>query len=426
MKRNFCKTLCSTILALTLTFSMIGCGDTSLSSSTTPLKPDTMMIPDINIPAPDETENIDPSIAVLDFAMTLFQESYQENKNTLVSPLSVLCALSMTANGARENTLTQMESVFGLPISSLNHYLSDYTDSLPDDEKCKLHLANSIWFKESDAFTPNHEFLQICEDEYLAEIYQAPFDDSTLKDINYWVNEETDGMIENILSEIPAEAIMYLVNALAFDAEWQNIYFEHQVDDGEFTTEDGAVQAVEMMYSEEHSYLQDKNAQGFLKYYADQKYAFAALLPDENVSISDYIASLNGEKLHNILAYPIDVQVNAAMPKFESEFDIEMSSILQKMGMTDAFDAELADFSGMGHSDRGPLAISRVLHKTYIAVNEKGTKAGAATVVEMKECCAIEQEEPKTVYLDRPFVYMLVDCENDIPIFMGTVIDMEK
>lgn len=433
MKKKLYKPISVALLMISITMSFSGCCNSNLSPSTTELKPDVAQIADINIPAPEETtpseallKTTDPNIAVTNFAVSLFQESVQDDKNTLISPLSVLCALSMTANGARENTLVQMESTLGFPLGELNQYLSDYTASLPDEEKYKLHLANSIWFKESDTFKPSHEFLLVCQDGYNADIFEAPFDNSTLNDINHWVNDKTDGMIENILSDIPAEAVMYLVNALAFDAEWQEIYYEHQVRDSVFTTEDGTVQDVEMMYSEENNYLQDKDAQGFLKHYAGQKYAFAALLPDENVNINEYIASLDGEKLHNILANPIDIQVNAAIPKFESEFDIEMSEFLQKMGMTDAFDAGLADFTGMGHSDLGPLYISKVLHKTFIAVDEKGTKAGAATVVVMKENCAVEMTESKTVYLDRPFVYMIVDCEKNIPIFIGTVMDMEK
>ena len=93
--------------------------------------------------------------------------------------------------------------------------------------------------------------------------------------------------------------------------------------------------------------------------------------------------------------------------------------------MTDAFDYTVSDFSGIGSSIDGNLYISRVLHKTFIAVDEKGTKAGAATVVEMKdESSMIEPEEIKTVYLDRPFLYMLIDCEANLPVFIGTVMDI--
>jgi serine protease inhibitor len=114
-----------------------------------------------------------------------------------------------------------------------------------------------------------------------------------------------------------------------------------------------------------------------------------------------------------------------AIPKFESENSIEMNDILKAMGMTDAFDYTVSDFSGIGSSIDGNLYISRVLHKTFIAVDEKGTKAGAATVVEMKdESSMIEPEEIKTVYLDRPFLYMLIDCEANLPVLIGTVMDI--
>ena len=104
-----------------------------------------------------------------------------------------------------------------------------------------------------------------------------------------------------------------------------------------------------------------------------------------------------------------------------------MSGILVRMGMTDAFDPIAADFSGIGHSADGNIYISRVLHKTYIAVDERGTKAGASTSVEMKsEGSVIEPKDYKTVYLDRPFLYMLIDCNTNTPIFIGTMMDIEN
>lgn len=116
------------------------------------------------------------------------------------------------------------------------------------------------------------------------------------------MSKHTDGMIQNILNEIPPEAVMYLVNALAFDAEWQDIYMETQVRDGTFTTEEGTAQDAQFMYSKENLYLTDEEAAGFIKYYAGRKYAFAALLPEEGVHIKDYAASLTGEKLTALLS----------------------------------------------------------------------------------------------------------------------------
>ena len=361
---------------------------------------------------------------VTDFAIRLFQASNEKDKNTLISPLSVLCALAMTANGAEEETLAQMEEVLGMTTEELNLYLYSYMKNLPQGDKYKLSLANSIWFTEDERFTVNQDFLQTNADYYGADIYKAPFDKQTLKDINNWVKQNTDGMIPEILDQIPPEAIMYLVNALAFEAEWSEIYEKHQVKDGEFTKEDGTKQDVKFMYCSEGTYFEDEKATGFMKRYVGGKYAFVALLPDEGVTVSEYIASLDGESLNALLANPQYATVHTSIPKFETEYKVEMSEILKSMGMTEAFDMYNADFEGFGTSTDGNIYISRVLHKTFISVGEKGTKAGAATIVEMKDGAAAEPTEPKEVYLDRPFVYMLVDCENNIPFFIGTMMDV--
>lgn len=180
------------------------------------------------------------------------------------------------------------------------------------------------------------------------------------------------------------------------------------------------------MYSNEHRYLEDENATGFIKYYKDMSYGFAALLPNEDVSINEYVASLTGDKLHTMLNNCKNTSVETAIPKFDSEYDVEMSDILKTMGMPIAFDEEDADFSKLGTSTDGNISISRVLHKSFISVHEKGTKAGAATVVEMKNGSAmIKPDDVKKVYLDRPFVYMIIDCETNIPIFIGTVMDVD-
>ena len=361
---------------------------------------------------------------VTDFAIRLFQASNEKDKNTLISPLSVLCALAMTANGAEEETLAQMEEVLGMTTEELNLYLYSYMKNLPQGDKYKLSLANSIWFTEDERFTVNQDFLQTNADYYGADIYKAPFDKQTLKDINNWVKQNTNGMIPEILDQIPPEAIMYLVNALAFEAEWSEIYEKHQVKDGEFTKEDGTKQDVKFMYCSEGTYFEDEKATGFMKRYVGGKYAFVALLPDEGVTVSEYIASLDGESLNALLANPQYATVHTSIPKFETEYKVEMSEILKSMGMTEAFDMYNADFEGLGTSTDGNIYISRVLHKTFISVGEKGTKAGAATIVEMKDGAAAEPTEPKEVYLDRPFVYMLVDCENNIPFFIGTMMDV--
>lgn len=361
--------------------------------------------------------------AVTDFAVRLFKASEESGKNTLISPLSVLCALAMTANGAEDETLQQMEDVLGMTTEEMNLYIYSYMQNLPQDEKYKLSLANSIWFTDHERFTVNQDFLQTTADYYGADIYKAPFNEQTCKDINNWVKEKTDGMIPSALDKIPADALMYLINALAFDAEWADIYEKYQVKDGEFTKEDGTKQKCELMYSTESNYFEDAKATGFLKYYKSGKYAFVAMLPKEGVSVSEYIASLSGESLNEMLSNPEHTTVYTSIPKFETSYSVEMTEILKSMGMTEAFDPNNADFAGLGSSTGGNISISRVIHKTFISVEEKGTKAAAVTIVEPGDGAAMEPEQPKEVYLDRPFVYMLIDCENNIPFFVGTMMD---
>lgn len=363
--------------------------------------------------------------AATEFAVRLFRASEKSGENTLISPLSVLCALAMTANGAENETLAQMEAVLGMTTQELNLYLYSYMRSLPQEEDCKLSIANSIWFTDDDRFTVNPDFLQTNADYYGAGIYKAPFDDQTCRDINLWVKEKTDGMIPNILDRIPDTAVMYLVNALAFDAKWKDRYTEQQIRDWEFTREDGTKQTASFMYSGEDIYLEDEKATGFMKHYKGGNYAFVAMLPKEGVSVTEYVSSLEGAALHELLANPQYETVTAAIPKFEAAYDTDLSEVLPGMGMPRAFEPGQAEFGKLGHSTEGGISISRVLHKTFISVDENGTKAAAATVVEMEDC-GIAPSLPKQVILDRPFVYMLVDCENDVPIFIGTLMDVAQ
>lgn len=362
-----------------------------------------------------------------DFAIKLFKQSADKNENSMVSPLSVMIALSMTANGADNNTLAQMEKLLGgsLGIDDLNQYLSAYISRLHNSKKAKMSIANSIWFhNQKKRLTVKDEFLKTNASFYNANIYSSPFDNSTLKDINTWVSKKTDGLIKDILKEIPEDVVMYLINALVFDAEWQKIYNKNRVYEDTFHSNDGD-QTVTMMRSKEIKYLKDKKATGFIKPYADG-YSFVALMPNEGVAIEDYIKSLKGSSFIKTVSNPKEGVVNAAMPKFSSEYRLEMIEVLKALGMTDAFDGDTADFSRLGHSPEGNLYVSNVIHKTYIKVDERGTKAGAATVVEVTPSSAKAEERYYTVTLDRPFVYAVIDNETNLPLFIGTVLKVES
>lgn len=367
--------------------------------------------------------------ASADFGVRLFQTVLADGENTLISPQSVLLALSMTANGANGATREEMEQVLGMDPVAANTFLLAWQDSLPESKTGNLTLANGIWFRDANHFTPDRDFLECNANYYQADIYKAAFDEETRKAMNDWVSDRTGGRIPEILDKISPESILYLVNALAFDGVWEEIYREDQVRGGTFTREDGFAETVEMMRSTETEYLEDSLATGFVKYYEGREYAFVALLPKEGVSVSDYVLSLNGQNLRELLARRESVEVCAAMPKFEVTGKAELKEALMELGMQTAFDDAAADFSRMG-TLRGEglnLYISRVLHDTYLAVDERGTKAGAATAVEVKnEGAAIVNTDMKYVTLDRPFVFLLADTQNWIPFFLGTVMTVES
>lgn len=359
-----------------------------------------------------------------DFAIRLFQKTRDDSKNSLISPLSVMLALSMTANGAKGETLAQTESLLGgdIPMETLNEYLYSYINALPSEKTAKLNVANSIWFRDN-GFTAENTFLQKNADYYGAAVYKSAFDVKTLRDINNWVKKNTDGMIEKIIDDLDPDAVMYLINTVLFDAEWENIYKKDEVRDGTFTALDGTKRTASMMYSAEHLYLDDGKAIGFIKPYRNG-YSFVALLPNEDISLSDYAASMTGKSFADTIKNAEDVPVEAAMPKFSYDYDIEMSGALKALGMSLPFDSTKADFSALGSSDSGNIFISRVLHKAYIAVDEKGTKAGAATAADIKVTSDIGGLY--SVTLDRPFVYAVIDDAYGLPVFIGAVTDIGK
>ena len=360
-----------------------------------------------------------------EFSINLFKKTLSESDNSLISPLSVILALAMTANGADSETLSQMEEVLGkdIPLSDLNEYLYYYVRNLLSEDKMKLAIANSIWFRDDEErLKVEKDFLQTNADYYHASIYKAPFDQTTLDDINNWVNINTDGMIDQIIDQIDADTVMYLINAVVFDAEWQNVYNKENIYEDEFTAVDGEKHNVEFMRSVESSYLDDGNATGFVKPYYDGKYSFVTLLPNQGVSIDDYIESLSGESFIALLDNTENTPVNASLPKFSYDYEIKMNDALKALGMPEGFSPDDADFSKMGHSSIGNIYIGKVLHKTYITVDELGTKAGAVTKVEMNDEAYMET---KNVVLDRPFVYAIIDNETDLPIFIGVVKNLE-
>ena len=366
--------------------------------------------------------------AMADFSMTLANTTINMEKeskaNHLISPLSAMICLSMLANGAGGETLAQMEAALGMPIDDLNKALYAYTETLYVGEDCKVSLADSIWYREGENFTVREEFLQTCADWYEAQQYAAPFDEQTRKDINSWVEKYTDGMMDSILEEpITPDIVMYVINALVFDAKWEEKYEKKDIRTDKFTAQDGTETSVEMLCSEESRYLTVEGGFGVAKPYKGGHYCFVGLLPDEGTNIYDFAASLDGEDWIAMWGAMHRETVMTRIPEFSYESDMTLTPVLQEMGMTDLFDMDHADLSGIGTSPMGNLYCDGVYQKTFIQVDRNGTKAAAITwgTNRGKESAPAE---PKYVYLNRPFVYAIVDNATGLPLFVGVVADL--
>lgn len=352
-----------------------------------------------------------------EFSLELLKNTAEADKNVLISPYSVMQALAMTANGADGATKEEMEKVLGgLKIEELNEYLLAQRLSQPSIEGCKVNVANSIWTNKGE-FSPAAEFIQTNVDYYNSDVFSAPFNDATLDDINKWIENKTDGMIPKILDKFGPNAVAELVNAVTFDSEWETLYEENKIIDGTFTASDGSEQDVKMLSSTESTYLTTDNAVGFMKPYKGGRYSFAALLPDADITPEELISDLDAEEFNSIFADKNNyAEVNVSIPKFTVEYGAELPDALKKMGIENAFTEE-ADFSKMSADGLDDVYIGNVIHKTALELTEKGTRAAAATVVEMAD-----KGMPmnlKSVVLDRPFVYCIIDNETSLPLFIG-------
>ena len=300
----------------------------------------------------------------------------------------------------------------------------------------ELTGASSVWIRDdAERLTVKEQFLVDARQYFDAEVYRAAFDDGTVKDMNRWCSEKTDGMVEDMIRELPEDEVIHLMNAVCFDGTWQAPYEKHQIRKDVFTSETGARQNVDFMYSTEFVYLEGEYETGFVKPYQGG-YSFVALLPkmdldaeaqtdsraSQAMSMAEYVQSLTGERFRELITSAFssasEVPVETAMPAFQMAYTADKEKlipVLQSMGMTDLFDSERADLTGMAVSARENLYVSGVAQKCFIEVNAEGTRAAAVTDIAVSDECAPVFDEMKTVRLDRPFVFAIVDDRCGVP-----------
>ncbi|MBO4534348.1 MAG: serpin family protein [Clostridia bacterium] len=348
--------------------------------------------------------------------------SQADQDNQLFSPLSVAYCLGMLANGMRGQTKAQFEALYG-EVATLNRALYALAKTFEAGDGFKVELADSIWINEASGLVADPAFLQANADWYAAQVYSSAFDAGTRDDINAWVSKHTDGMIPKLLDDPPSkDTVMYLINTLLFDCQWLEEYQDSQVRDREFTNYDGSKSTVKMMYSSESSYLADSQAQGFVKLYKGG-YRFVGLLPNEGVDVYEYARSMTNAKWQALWNSRDGYEVSAGIPEFEYDTSMNLVPVMQALGLTDMFNADLADLHGIGSIPTEVdynLYVSLMLQKAKIQVTPKGTKAAAATVIGIEKATSVGPSMHKTVILDRPFVYLITDRAGNI-LFVGVV-----
>jgi serpin B len=371
--------------------------------------------------------------AINDFGFDLLSATAAEaTGNPVVSPASVHAALSMTANGATDETEAQMRRVLRVDSISADQanrqWASLLTQLAGRDSAQKLEIANALWARKGVAF--KKPFIDADRDYFGAGVATLDFaKDDVAGAINSWAAKNTHGMITHVLDGIPSDAILYLTNAVYFNGDWVTPFKHERTGSSTFTRADGSKIDVPMMHSTEQlPYAENAKLQATRLSYKGGDSDCYIVLPKPGVSIGDAAASLKAGGFSRIardMSSRGTTEVALGLPKLESEFSTDLAGPLAAMGMPRAFDLEAAEFHDMVDRSEGPVCISRVLHKTKVKVDEKGTEAAAVTAVEMTKAMAgfAERDDPVSIICDRPYLFAIVDRDSGAMLFLGQVVD---
>ena len=361
------------------------------------------------------------------FGLKLFKEINAEetDSNVFISPLSISMALGMTYNGSAGSTEEAMRTTleFGdLSMGEVNESYKSLIELLEGiDSDVEFNIANSIWHRDDRVF--EQDFFERCRDYFDARVSGLDFSQSdAVKDtINNWVEENTNGKIKKILNFVHPDAIMYLVNAIYFNGTWTYQFDEEDTKDDIFHIHGGGTKECKMMeIKSRFKYFEDSLLQAIDIPYGKGNYSMTILLPREGEDIDLLIAELTQEKWDEWMSDFYEDSVNLFLPKIKLEYktDSILKDVLIAMGMEIAFDSEEADFTGMYNP--GGIWINRVIHKTFLEIDEEGTEAAAATVVEMMESAGPGTGHP-TIFVNRPYLLAIREHHSGTILFIGKI-----
>ena len=355
---------------------------------------------------PETAQELDAD-QLADVSLRLFRAMEKPGENIVASPLSIIYALAMLNNGATGETKAQLESLFECDAEALTAALAAYAKTLPNRYgEGVVRLADAMWVRKGEPIAP--EFIRLNRDQLGAEVFERDFGPAALQELNAWVSKQTDGMIPSILSELPPEAILVLLNALLFKCNWLEGYTDTA--QKPFRAANGETKSVDMLRSTETVYLHDDSAVGFLKPF-EGHYAFAVVVPNEGVTPAAYLAGLDGASLRSLLRGEKYDAVYTFMPKFKQTFESNLMSVFPKVGLT--------NLKNLGGISPGAF-VSDAIHKAVIDVNEDGVSAAAVTAIVVgKTAVPTQPQKIATVIADRPYIYMIVDTNTNLPLFIG-------
>ena len=358
----------------------------------------------------------------------------KDGENVLISPTSVIYAFGLLENGAKGKTKSQIEEgIFGgIKTKSANQILNYQMNSMKEDKGVNWRIANSLWVSDRKDVKVKKNYLRNIKSYYGADIFKTPFDDSSVKKINKWVKKNTKKMIPKIVDDMDDETVACLINTICFKGAWAEKFSDDLIEkDQIFNNFDGTTSKVTQMSCEVGGYFTLNGAYGFEKLYQGGKYAFVGIKMPEGKTTEDFISELTmkpakfNKALNNIKT---DKDVTITMPEFSLDYNAKLRTPIKKMGVKRVFDKDRANLYNMFKKDKkGNYYLDDVIHKTHIEVNKNGTKAAAATVLDIRKNGAMPIEKEKlNIVLDNPFIYAIVDRENGMPIFMGCVNKMKN
>jgi len=360
------------------------------------------------------------------FGLKLFKEinAKERGSNVFISPLSISMALGMTYNGSAGSTEEAMRTTleFGdLSMGEINQSYKSLIELLKGiDTDVEFNIANSIWYRDDYIF--EQDFFERCSDYFDARVSGLDFSQNeAAKDtMNNWVDENTNGKIEEIVDYVdPEYDIMFLINAIYFNGNWTYRFDEEDTKDDIFHLPGGSTKECKMMKVESaFKYFGDSILQAIDIPYGNGNYSMTVVLPEEGKDIDLLIEGFTQEKWDGWVDGFYEINLTLLLPKIKLEYEIKdsLEKSLKDLGMEIAFDPEEADFTGM--YEPGDIYIDRIIHKTFLKVDEEGTEAAAATVVGVGTTGI-----GLTMHINRPFLFVIRENHSGTILFIGKIIE---